>query len=82
MDTHVHNQTDSRVTQPWNKGKLTGAKLPLLNGSVDRISRNKIPVYQSQLTPRQRQKSFLRSPCPLLLVGHIQAPTSGFQSWP
>ena len=29
MDTHVHNQTHSRVTQPWNKGKLTGAKPPL-----------------------------------------------------
>ena len=29
MDTHVHIQPDSRVTQPWNKGKLTGAKPPL-----------------------------------------------------
>jgi integrase len=29
MSTHVHNQTHSRVTQPWNKGKLTGAKPPL-----------------------------------------------------
>ena len=29
MDTHVHIQSDSRVTQPWNKGKLTGAKPPL-----------------------------------------------------
>ena len=29
MDTHVHSQSDSRVTQPWNKGKLTGAKPPL-----------------------------------------------------
>ncbi len=29
MDTHVHNQTHSRVAQPWNKGKLTGAKPPL-----------------------------------------------------
>ena len=24
MDTHVHSEPDSRVTQPWNKGKLTG----------------------------------------------------------
>src|SRR5262245_56673675 len=29
MDTHVHIQPDSRVTQPWNKGKLTEAKPPL-----------------------------------------------------
>lgn len=29
MNAHVHNQTHSRVTQPWNKGKLTGAKPPL-----------------------------------------------------
>jgi integrase len=29
MDSHVHSQTDSRVTHPWNKGKLTGAKPPL-----------------------------------------------------
>ena len=29
MDTHVHSEPDSRVTQPWNKGKLTGAKPPL-----------------------------------------------------
>ena len=29
MDTHVHIQPDSQVTQPWNKGKLTGAKPPL-----------------------------------------------------
>src|SRR4026209_2977663 len=29
MDTHVHIQSASRVTQPWNKGKLTGAKPPL-----------------------------------------------------
>jgi integrase len=29
MSTHVHNQTHSQVTQPWNKGKLTGAKPPL-----------------------------------------------------
>jgi integrase len=29
MDTHVHIQPDSRVTQPWNKGRLTGAKPPL-----------------------------------------------------
>jgi hypothetical protein len=29
MDTHVHSKPDNRVTQPWNKGKLTGAKPPL-----------------------------------------------------
>ena len=29
MDTHVHCEADSRVTQPWNKGKITGAKPPL-----------------------------------------------------
>jgi hypothetical protein len=29
METHVHNEPDSQVTQPWNKGKLTGAKPPL-----------------------------------------------------
>ena len=29
MDSHVHSQTYSRVTHPWNKGKLTGAKPPL-----------------------------------------------------
>jgi hypothetical protein len=29
MDSHVHSPTDGRVTQPWNKGKLTGAKPPL-----------------------------------------------------
>jgi integrase len=29
METHVHSQPDSQVTQPWNKGKLTGAKPPL-----------------------------------------------------
>ena len=29
MDSHVHSQTDSRVTHPWNKGKLTGVKPPL-----------------------------------------------------
>ena len=28
MDTHVHSEPD-RVTQPWNKGKITGAKPPL-----------------------------------------------------
>ena len=29
MDTHVHSEPDRPVTQPWNKGKLTGAKPPL-----------------------------------------------------
>jgi integrase len=29
MNTHVHCEADSRVTQPWNKGKITGAKPPL-----------------------------------------------------
>ena len=29
MDTHVHSEPDIPVTQPWNKGKLTGAKPPL-----------------------------------------------------
>ena len=29
MGTHVHNELDSLVSQPWNKGKLTGAKPPL-----------------------------------------------------
>ena len=29
MDSHVHSQADGRFTQPWNKGKLTGAKPPL-----------------------------------------------------
>jgi len=29
MDTHVQNPTNTRVTQPWNKGKLAGAKPPL-----------------------------------------------------
>jgi hypothetical protein len=30
MDTHVHIGADSQVTQPWNKGTLSGAK-PLLS---------------------------------------------------
>ena len=29
MDTLVHSQPDSRVVQPWNRGKITGAKPPL-----------------------------------------------------
>ncbi len=29
MDAHVHIEPDSAITQPWNKGKLTGAKPPL-----------------------------------------------------
>ena len=29
MNTHVNIEADSQVTQPWNKGKLTGAKPPL-----------------------------------------------------
>jgi integrase len=29
MDTHVQSEPDSRATQPWNKGKITGAKPPL-----------------------------------------------------
>lgn len=29
MDTHIHSETDSLLTQPWNKGKLMGAKPPL-----------------------------------------------------
>jgi integrase len=29
MDTNVHSEPESQVTQPWNKGKLTGAKPPL-----------------------------------------------------
>ena len=29
METHFHSESDSQVTQPWNKGKLTGAKPPL-----------------------------------------------------
>jgi integrase len=29
METHVQSESDSPVTQPWNKGKLTGAKPPL-----------------------------------------------------
>ena len=29
MDTHVHSEPDSQATQPWNKGKLPGAKPPL-----------------------------------------------------
>ena len=29
METRVHSELNSQVTQPWNKGKLTGAKPPL-----------------------------------------------------
>jgi len=29
MDTPVHVEHDRALTQPWNKGKLTGAKPPL-----------------------------------------------------
>jgi len=29
MDTHVQTELVCAVTQPWNKGKLTGAKPPL-----------------------------------------------------
>ena len=29
MDTIVRSEADSQITQPWNKGKLTGAKPPL-----------------------------------------------------
>jgi integrase len=29
MDMHIDSGVDSKVTQPWNKGKLTGAKPPL-----------------------------------------------------
>jgi integrase len=29
MDTIVRSEADSQTTQPWNKGKLTGAKPPL-----------------------------------------------------
>ena len=29
MDTHIHSEADCAVTQPWNKGKLAGAKPPL-----------------------------------------------------
>jgi integrase len=29
MDTHFHSGAESEFTQPWNKGKLTGAKPPL-----------------------------------------------------
>ena len=29
MDSHIHSEADCAVTQPWNKGKLTGAKPPL-----------------------------------------------------
>jgi integrase len=29
MKTHFQNESDCPVTQPWNKGKLTGAKPPL-----------------------------------------------------
>ena len=34
MDTHIHSATDSLLTQPWNKGKLTGAKPPLCSKHV------------------------------------------------
>jgi hypothetical protein len=29
MNMHVYREPDSQVAQPWNKGKLTGAKPPL-----------------------------------------------------
>jgi integrase len=29
MHTHIDSGVDSQVTQPWNKGKVTGAKPPL-----------------------------------------------------
>src|ERR1700694_4986990 len=29
MDTIIRSEPDSQLTQPWNKGKLTGAKPPL-----------------------------------------------------
>jgi integrase len=29
MDTRLHSESDGLVTQPWNKGRLTGAKPPL-----------------------------------------------------
>ena len=29
MDSLIHSEADCAVTQPWNKGKLTGAKPPL-----------------------------------------------------
>jgi len=28
MDTIIRSEPDSQITQPWNKGKLTGAKPP------------------------------------------------------
>ena len=29
MDTIIRSEPDSPITQPWNRGKLTGAKPPL-----------------------------------------------------
>ena len=29
MDTIIRSEPDSQISQPWNKGKLTGAKPPL-----------------------------------------------------
>jgi hypothetical protein len=29
MDTIIRSEPDSPLTQPWNRGKLTGAKPPL-----------------------------------------------------
>jgi integrase len=36
MDTHIHSEADCAVTQPWNKGKLAGAKPPLVRNMSGR----------------------------------------------
>jgi hypothetical protein len=40
MDTHIDSGVNSRVTQPWNKGKLTGAKPPLTYNRLVAGARN------------------------------------------
>ena len=67
MDTHDHIQLDSRVTQPWNKGKLTGAKPPLGPKHVwavrTRLQLLKTPQGSRALQPSHRQQTSWLRPC-------------------
>ena len=50
METHVHSQPDSQVTQPWNKGKLIGA---LKEGKGHPM---KVLMPESVNTPEARER--------------------------
>ena len=71
MDMIIRSEPDGQIAQPWNKGKLTGAKPPLRPKHVWAVR------TRLQLTGRLRDFALLTSP---LTANFVAATSSHYTS--